>query len=124
MKQTNYKKVREFHSIMGIALDKWPPSEQLLTLRSNLLEEEFDELSREINALVPEIQGIAKELCDLLYVAYGTGAALGIDLDKVFEEVHSSNMSKLFNGAPILREDGKVLKGPEYKPPDLEFVNV
>ena len=67
--------------------------------------------------------GVADALTDILYVTYGAGAAFGIDLDKCFEEVHNSNMSKLDRkGHPIYREDGKILKGPDYFEPNLEKI--
>jgi predicted HAD superfamily Cof-like phosphohydrolase len=65
---------------------------------------------------------IADALTDILYVTYGVGHAFGIDLDKCFEEVHNSNMSKLEDGKPIYREDGKVMKGKDYFKPDLRKV--
>ena len=69
-------------------------------------------------------KAVAKELADLLYVVYGTAVSLGIPIDDVFCEVHTSNMSKLDdNGKPIYREDGKVLKGPHYFQPNLEFIS-
>ena len=70
-----------------------------------------------------DMVGIADALTDILYVVYGTGHSYGIDLDECFQEVHSSNMSKLGeDGKPIRRDDGKILKGPNYFAPDLESI--
>lgn len=89
-------------------------------LRLDLLEEELDELAE---AMVDrDIVEIADALTDILYVVYGTGHAYGIDLDACFAEVHRSNMSKFENGLPLKREDGKILKGKDYSPPNLERV--
>ena len=68
-----------------------------------------------------DIVGVADALTDILYVTYGAGHAFGVDLDKCFEEVQRSNMSKLGeDGKPIYRDDGKVMKGENYSPPDLK----
>lgn len=86
-----------------------------IALRSNLVAEEFKEL---INA--ESCEEIMKESCDLIYVILGTFVEFGWDLEEAFRRVHLSNMSKLGeDGKPIYREDGKVLKGPNYKKPDL-----
>lgn len=88
------------------------------TLRVDLIDEELNEL-REATSR-QDLVGIADALTDLLYVVYGAGHAYGINLDDCFAEVHRSNMSKLDDESqPIYREDGKVLKGPNYTPPDL-----
>lgn len=126
--QSNFEKVQEFHEAMGLERNVWPPDRTLAALREGLIYEEHVELADEI---APAVYGagpvdkrkIAKELADVLYVVYGTADAFGIDIDRVFEEVHRSNMSKLVDGKPLKREDGKVLKGPNYTPPNLEFVN-
>jgi len=87
-------------------------------LRLKLILEEYEELEDAVTE--GHLVGIADALTDILYVTYGAGAAYGIDLDKCFEEVHNSNMSKLDeDGKPIYREDGKVMKGPNYWEPDL-----
>jgi predicted HAD superfamily Cof-like phosphohydrolase len=90
-------------------------------LRLELIEEELKELREAIgNADIVEV---ADALTDILYVTYGAGHAFGIDLDKCFQEVQESNMSKLdHNGEPIYREDGKVMKGPNYFSPDLASI--
>lgn len=130
--QTNFGKVKEFHTAMETVRNSWPPSLELFDFRADLIREEFNELVAETYAAdewdkrtVPGNfvkHQIAKELADLLYVVYGTADAFGIDIDRVFAEVHRSNMSKLVDGKPLKREDGKVLKGPNYKPPNLDFV--
>ena len=90
-------------------------------LRVDLIAEELEEL--ELAITNTDIVEMADALTDLLYVVYGAGHAFGIDLDECFLEVHSSNMSKLGeDGKPIYREDGKVLKGPDYFPPDLKEI--
>lgn len=122
---TNYQKVREFHRAFGSELDQ-KFSEKLGSLRFNLIREEYQEVLYEL--LEPEASAdkkkIAKELADLLYVVYGTAATFGIDIDRVFDEVHQSNMSKLGeDGKPVYREDGKILKGPNYQPPKLDWIS-
>jgi predicted HAD superfamily Cof-like phosphohydrolase len=97
------------------------PDEKVQKLRISLIEEELEELKEAIEK--KDVVGVADALTDILYVTYGAGAAFGIDLDKCFKEVHSSNMSKLDrNGRPIYREDGKIMKGPDYFEPNLENI--
>lgn len=117
---TAQEQVTEFHRAFDIAVAQ-PLTVALRALRATLIDEEARE---EIDAIessgLPEI---AQELADLVYVAYGTAISLGIDLDAAITEVHRANMSKLGpNGNPILREDGKVLKGPNYRAPDMAGV--
>ena len=89
-----------------------------MTLRYELIKEELSELKEAINK--KDIKEVADALTDILYVTYGAGHAFGIDLDKCFEEVQNSNMSKLgTDGKPIYNEKGKVLKGPNYFKPNL-----
>ena len=99
------------------------PNEKIIQLRYDLIQEELDELNQAIKD--KDIKEVADALTDILYVTYGAGHAFGIDLDKCFEEVQNSNMSKLDeNGKPIYNELGKVMKGPKYFKPDLnKFVN-
>ena len=95
------------------------PSEKIQDLRVSLIEEELFELKEAIEN--KDIKEVADALTDILYVTYGAGHAFGIDLDKCFDEVQRSNMSKLDeNGKPIFNENGKVLKGPNYFKPNLE----
>lgn len=116
---------------MGMTVNQWPPTQKEVDLRMDLINEEFNELAGEVYDQSLESMGMdvepfmdylktAKELADILYVVYGTAVSFGIDIDKVFAEVHKSNMSKLEDGKPVLREDGKVLKGKNYAPPNLE----
>tara|TARA_B100000780_G_scaffold97531_1_gene68006 strand:+ start:377 stop:718 length:342 start_codon:yes stop_codon:yes gene_type:complete len=94
------------------------PNDKIVKLRSELIKEEFEELNQAIND--NDIKEVADALTDILYVTYGAGHAFGIDLDKCFNEVQQSNMSKLgSDGKPIYNENGKVMKGPNYFKPDL-----
>ena len=94
------------------------PSNKIISLRYDLIREELDELKDAINK--KDIKEVADALTDILYVTYGAGHAFGINLDKCFEEVQNSNMSKLgVDGKPIYNEKGKVMKGPNYFKPDL-----
>ena len=121
--QHPFDSVREFHETYNLARGSHPalPDEPLRQLRIDLLREEMDEyLQGETN---DDIVEIADALADIIYIACGTAVAYGIPLDRVFAEVHRSNMSKLGeDGKPIYREDGKVLKGPNYTPPDVKGV--
>ena len=120
---SNFELVGDFMEAFGQKVELEPtwPDFNTRELRLELIQEELDELSDAI-ADRDMIQ-IADALTDLLYVVYGAGHAFGIDLDECFQEVHSSNMSKLGpNGKPIHREDGKVMKGPGYYEPDLESI--
>ena len=118
---TNFEKVKEFMITFGQEVKNKSefPNEKIINLRKKLIEEEYDELKEAINK--NDIVEVADALTDILVVTYGAGAAFGIDLDKCFEEVHRSNMSKLSDtGKPIYNEFGKVMKGPNYSPPDLK----
>lgn len=122
-KLTNFESVGVFMHSFGQEVKTKPelPSEEIRTLRFSLISEELLELSDGMRN--KDIVEIADALTDLLYVVYGAGHAYGIDLDKCFNEVHRSNMSKLgADGKPVYREDGKVMKGPAYSPPDLETI--
>jgi predicted HAD superfamily Cof-like phosphohydrolase len=114
--------VREFHEAFGIAVRTKPvasPPES--DLRARLLAEEVQEYYDAVEA--GDIVEVADGLADIVYVAYGTALNHGIDLDAVLTEVHRSNMSKLgADGKPILRADGKVIKGPNYSRPDIARV--
>ena len=116
--KTNFELVKEFNEAYGVYTGEpltVPPFE-ITALRVRLITEEYNEVLE-----APDIYELAKELADLLYVVYGTGLSYGIDLDKCFREIHRSNMSKLgADGKPILREDGKVLKGPNYSKADVK----
>ena len=94
------------------------PNEKITSLRYELIKEELTELKEAIEKR--DLKEVADALTDILYVTYGAGHAFGINLDKCFEEVQNSNMSKLGqDGKPIYNEKGKVLKGPNYFKPDL-----
>jgi len=99
------------------------PNEKIVELRYDLILEELNELKEAINE--KNLKEVADALTDILYVTYGAGHAFGINLDKCFEEVQKSNMSKLDNnGKPIYNEQGKVMKGPNYFKPNLnKFIN-
>ena len=93
-------------------------TEKINSLRISLIEEELDELKEAMKE--KNLKEVADALTDILYVTYGAGHAFGIDLDKCFDEVQNSNMSKLgADGKPIYNESGKVMKGPNYFKPDL-----
>ena len=122
---TNFEKVRLFMKTYGQEVkDKAGFSDAKTNkLRIDLIKEELDELTEAMNN--KDLLEVADALTDILYVTYGAGHAFGIDLDKCFDEVQNSNMSKLDeNGKPIYNESGKVMKGPNYFKPDLsKFVN-
>lgn len=112
--------VEQFHLTFGVPIRREPtllvPSSEK-NLRIHLLEEELCELEDALEA--DDLVGVADGLADIAYVLYGTALTFGIDLDAVVAEVHRSNMSKLSQGRPLYRSDGKVLKGPQYKPPNI-----
>ena len=122
---TNFQKVKTFMQTFGQEVKSKPSfgTEKINNLRYNLIREELDELKQAMDNT--DLLEVADALTDILYVTYGAGIAFGIDLDKCFEEVQNSNMSKLdSNGNPIYNDDGKVMKGPNYFKPDLsKFVN-
>ncbi len=121
--------VLECHKAMEVAVNA-PYSVELLELRRRLINEESAEFSAEIDNLINELKTqnqvsketvlkMYKELADLQYVVSGTVVSLNIPMEEVFKRVHESNMSKLVDGKPLKRADGKFLKGPNYKKPDL-----
>ncbi len=117
---SNFDSVKKFMETFGQEVKEKAafPSDKITSLRYDLIKEELDELKDAI--LKKDIKEVADALTDILYVTYGAGHAFGIDLDKCFEEVQNSNMSKLDeNGKPIYNEKGKVMKGPNYFKPDL-----
>ena len=117
---TNFEKVGIFMKTFGqeVKLDPSFSTDKINKLRLSLIREELQELSDAMNK--KNLLEVADALTDILYVTYGAGHAFGIDLDKCFSEVQSSNMSKLDeNGNPIYNEHGKVMKGPNYFKPDL-----
>ena len=122
---TNFQKVKNFMQTFGQEVKSSPSfsSAKINELRYNLIKEELDELKEAMSN--KDLVEVADGLTDILYVTYGAGHAFGINLDKCFEEVQKSNMSKLGeNGKPIYNETGKVMKGPKYFKPDLKkFLN-
>ena len=122
---SNFSKVGIFMKTFGQDVKNKPSfsTDKINKLRIDLIEEELDELKEAIKN--KDLLEVADALTDILYVTYGAGHAFGIDLDKCFNEVQNSNMSKLDNsGNPIYNSDGKVMKGPNYFKPDLsKFVN-
>ena len=117
---TNFEKVGLFMSTFGQEVKKKSAlcSEKTNSLRLSLIQEELDELTKAIKE--NDILEVADALTDILYVTYGAGHSFGINLDKCFDEVQKSNMSKLGkDGKPIYNENGKVMKGPDYFKPDI-----
>ena len=122
---SNFNKVGTFMKTFGQEVKTKPSfsSDKINKLRVDLIKEELDELQEAMKN--NDLLEVADALTDILYVTYGAGHAFGIDLDKCFDEVQNSNMSKLGeNGEPIYNESGKVMKGPNYFKPDLsKFVS-
>ena len=122
---SNFNKVKTFMETFGQEVKTKPSfsNDKVNNLRYDLIKEELEELKVAIEN--KDLLEVADALTDILYVTYGAGHAFGIDLDKCFEEVQNSNMSKLGkDGKPIYNESGKVMKGPNYfKPNLLKFLN-
>ena len=122
---SNFNKVKTFMETFGQEVKTKPSfsTDKINSLRYDLIREELEELKEATEN--KDLLEVADALTDILYVTYGAGHAFGIDLDKCFEEVQSSNMSKLGeDGKPLYNESGKVMKGPKYFKPDLtKFVN-
>ena len=118
---TNFKSVKKFMETFGQEIKEKAsfPDDKITSLRYDLIKEELDELKEALDN--KDLKEVADALTDILYVTYGAGHAFGINLDKCFEEVQNSNMSKLgIDGKPIFNDKGKVLKGPNYFKPNLE----
>lgn len=118
---TNFDKVGDFMEAFGqeVLIAPRTPDPSVAKLRLELIREEVAELQAAVDGM--DMLAIADGLTDILYVVYGAGHAFGIDLDECFHEVHSSNMTKLGpGGRPLYRKDGKVMKGPHYREPNLE----
>ena len=118
---SNFEKVKIFMETFGQEVKNKPSfsSDRINTLRYNLIKEELNELKLALDN--KDLLEVADALTDILYVTYGAGHAFGINLDKCFEEIQNSNMSKLDNnGRPIFNEYGKVMKGPKYSKPNLK----
>ena len=122
---SNFNKVKTFMETFGQEVKTKPSlsTDKINGLRYDLIKEELEELKVAMEN--KDLLEVADALTDILYVTYGAGHAFGIDLDKCFEEVQDSNMSKLGkDGKPIYNESGKVMKGPKYFKPNLnKFVN-
>tara|TARA_Y100001935_G_scaffold201373_1_gene169777 strand:+ start:137 stop:508 length:372 start_codon:yes stop_codon:yes gene_type:complete len=117
---TNFEKVKQFMQTFGqeVKIKASFSDEKTNQLRFDLISEELEELKNAMES--KDLLEVADALTDILYVTYGAGHAFGIDLDKCFDEVQNSNMSKLgADGKPIYNESGKVMKGPDYYKPDL-----
>jgi len=117
---SNFQSVKKFMLTFGQEIKEKAgfPDDKITSLRYELVKEELDELKVAIDS--KDIKEVADALTDILYVTYGAGHAFGINLDKCFEEVQNSNMSKLgSDGKPIYNDKGKVMKGPNYFKPDL-----
>tara|TARA_X000001036_G_scaffold131306_1_gene124131 strand:- start:199 stop:570 length:372 start_codon:yes stop_codon:yes gene_type:complete len=122
---SNFNKVKTFMETFGQEVKDKPSfsTDKINSLRYDLIKEELEELKTAMEN--KDLLEVADALTDILYVTYGAGHAFGINLDKCFEEVQNSNMSKLdASGKPIFNESGKVMKGPKYFKPDLsKFVS-
>ena len=122
---SNFNKVKTFMETFGQEVKNRPSfsTDKINNLRYDLIKEELEELKVAMEN--KDLLEVADALTDILYVTYGAGHAFGINLDKCFDEVQNSNMSKLGeDGNPIYNEFGKVMKGPKYFKPDLnKFVN-
>ena len=117
---SNFQRVKKFMLTFGQEIKEKAsfPDDKITSLRYELIKEELAELKEAIDS--KDIKEVADALTDILYVTYEAGHAFGINLDKCFEEVQNSNMSKLgSDGKPIYDDKGKVMKGPNYFKPDL-----
>ena len=118
---TNFESVKKFMETFGQEIKEKAsfPDKKITSLRYELIKEELKELQEAMEKR--DIKEVADALTDILYVTYGAGHAFGINLDRCFEEVQNSNMSKLgLDGKPIFNDKGKVMKGPNYFKPNLE----
>ena len=118
---SNFEDVKTFMKTFGQIIRAKPqfPDEKTIKLRFDLIKEELNELEQAMKTR--DLKEVADALTDILYVTYGAGCAYGIDLDKCFKEVQRANMSKLGeDGKPIFNEKGKVMKGPNYREPNLK----
>jgi len=118
---SNFEDVKKFMETFGQMVKTKPsfPDEKTMELRYDLIKEELNELEEAMK--IKNLKEIADALTDILYVTYGAGFAYGINLDKCFKEVQRANMSKLGDdGKPIYNDKGKVMKGPNYSPPNLK----
>ena len=120
LERTNFERVGKFMKTFNQEIKEKAgfPNDKIIALRYELIKEELNELKEAVNN--KDLKEVADALTDILYVTYGAGHAYGINLDKCFQEVQDSNMSKLgSDGKPIYNDMGKVMKGPNYFKPDL-----
>ena len=117
-----FQDVKEFQTAVGQHVGQVPefPSDSERDLRIRLLKEEWDEYIQ--GECRNDLENIAKELADIIYIVCGTAVSYGIPLDRVFAEVHASNMAKLVDGKPVRRADGKILKPDGWTPPDIKKI--
>lgn len=116
-----FEMVREFHETFKQPIGKTIGLTGRMTLRRKILREEWNEYEDAHEN--HDITELADALADMVYIACGTAVEFGIPFDDVFAEVHRANMSKLMpDGTPLLREDGKVMKGPDYTPPNIKKI--
>ena len=117
-----FQDVKEFQTAVGqhVGTKTEFPDAAERDLRIKLLKEEYEEYIQ--GECKSDLENIAKELADIIYIVCGTAASYGIPLDRVFDEVHKSNMAKLVDGKPVRRADGKILKPDGWKPPDIKSV--
>ena len=134
MKDVNYtQQMRQFHSVMGMALDEEmiPEQKDTFDLRWRLISEEMQELFHECANISQTLMegdepsktdkaALLKEMVDVVYVILGMAVSFSLPFDPAWGRVHQSNMSKLVDGKPLRSEDGKVLKGPNYQPPNIK----
>lgn len=119
----HYDNAIRFRELMGQPINTFKPDSVLLQM--SLIKEEYQELNESLMDSVYHLsnkrsrEASLKELADLAYVCYQLAAAVGWDLDEALQRVHESNLTKLVDGKPVRRDDGKVLKGPYYRPPYL-----
>ena len=117
-----FQDVKAFQTAVGQHIGSKPefPDDAERELRIKLLKEEYEEYIQ--GECKHDLENIAKELADIIYIVCGTAASYGIPLDKVFDEVHKSNMAKLIDGKPVRRDDGKILKPDGWTPPDIKKI--
>lgn len=123
MKSNLVRYVEEFHKLYGVPIAEKPGliSDERYVLRHSLISEELHEFATAANER--DIVGIADALGDLLYVVVGAALEYGIPIDEVMDEIQRSNLSKLDeNGKAVYRKDGKVMKGPNFSPPNIQGV--
>lgn len=116
--------VSDFHFVFGLDERSFPTmfytSSKVAQLRVDMIQEEVNELQEATNQR--DLVEVADALADIVYLCYGAALVYGITLDEVLKEVHRSNMTKLDNGRPVYNERGKVVKGPNYEPPDIQGI--